>query len=126
MIYGNIIPTPQRVDLRRIALRIAIPSTDDKGLESYVEEHFGRAQFYTIVEIEGSEIKSVTSLKSLYVEHSPGDIPRFLKENNVDVVLVNRIGRRALTFFDSMGIQVFSGYSGKIRDVIKSFLSSQL
>jgi len=126
MIYGNIIPTPQRVDLRRIALRIAIPSTDDKGLESYVEEHFGRAQFYTIVEIEGSEIKSVTSLKSPYVEHSPGDIPRFLKENNVDVVLVNRIGRRALTFFDSMGIQVFSGYSGKIRDVIKSFLSSQL
>ena len=107
-------------------MRIAIPSTDDKGLESYVEEHFGRAQFYTIVEIEGSEIKSVTSLKSPYVEHSPGDIPRFLKENNVDVVLVNRIGRRALTFFDSMGIQVFSGYSGKIRDVIKSFLSSQL
>ncbi len=38
-------------------MRIAIPAEDDKGLESKVSGHFGRAKYFVFVDVEENQIK---------------------------------------------------------------------
>ncbi|MGQ4832462.1 MAG: NifB/NifX family molybdenum-iron cluster-binding protein [Candidatus Asgardarchaeia archaeon] len=109
-------------------MRIAIPSTDRNGLDSYVEEHFGRAQYYTIIDIDEKEKKiiNVKTIETPFTEHGPGDIPNWLHSNNVDLVLALGMGPRAVSFFETLGIKVITGVTGKIKDVIDNFLRGTL
>ncbi len=104
-------------------MKIAIPSTDDKGFESRVEEHFGRARYYTIIDIESMEAKAVPVP---FQEHGPGDIPGFIKEQGADTVIAYGMGGRAVQFFDEMGIKVVTGAQGKIGDVVQAYVEARL
>jgi len=105
---------------------IAIPSMGPEGLDSEVSMHFGRAPYYTFVEVENGEIKNVKSVPVPFAEHGPGDIPRFIKENGGDIVIAYGMGRRAVDFFNQLGIDVILGVRGKVGDVIKAFLEGNL
>ncbi|OYT25316.1 MAG: hypothetical protein B6U95_09650 [Thermofilum sp. ex4484_82] len=54
-------------------MKIAIPSVDDKGLDSFVEQHFGRAKYYTIIELKGKEIEKIEVIENPFIRHSPGE-----------------------------------------------------
>jgi len=107
-------------------MRLAVPSEDERGLYSNVIPHFGRARFYTIVDVEGSEIRSVRVVQTPFEEHGPGDIPGFFRSLGVDVVLAYGMGVRARQFFSQMGIQVVTGVAGKVGDVVKAYLAGSL
>lgn len=93
----------------------------DKG---NVSEHFGFCEEFIIYEIEGNKIKNREVLKS--PGHTPGFLPKFLKENNVDVVITKGIGPRAVELFHSLGIKVMSTVSGNEKEVIKKYIEGQL
>ena len=107
-------------------MKIAVPSADERGLDSEVSTHFGRTPFYTIVEIENGDIKEVEVIRNPFMEHSPGDVPNFLKQKKVNVILAYGMGRRARMFFDSMKITVITGAQGKVKDVVESYLNGAL
>jgi predicted Fe-Mo cluster-binding NifX family protein len=107
-------------------LRIAIPSADDRGLESEVSQHFGRSSFYTFVDVEDSEIKNVEVIALNTEGHGPGDLPNFVKEHGGEMVVAYGMGGRAVDFFNQLGIQVVTGAYGKIADVVQALLSSDL
>jgi len=107
-------------------MKIAVPSTDERGLDSEVSSHFGRTPFYTLVKIENGEIREVEVIKNPLMEHSPGDIPTFLKQKGVNVILAYGVGRRARTFFDSLGIEVITGVQGNVREVVRAYLKGSL
>ncbi len=107
-------------------MRIAIPSADDRGLESEVNQHFGRSSFYTFVDVEDGKIKNV-EVKPLNTEgHGPGDLPSFVKENGGEVVVAYGMGSRAVDFFGQLGIKVVTGAAGKISGVIQALLDNNL
>ncbi len=107
-------------------MRIAIPSIDNKGLESFVSEHFGRAPFYTFIDIKGKRITDVSVSRSPYLEHSPGDVPSFLRGNSVDIVIAMGMGWRAKEWFSRLGIKVLTGASGRIKEVVERFIAGEL
>ena len=107
-------------------MRIAIPSADDKGLESEVSQHFGRSRYYTFVDVEDGEIKGVEVIALDTEGHGPGDLPNFVKQHGGDMVVAYGMGNRAVDFFNQMGIQVITGAYGRISDVIQALLSSNL
>jgi predicted Fe-Mo cluster-binding NifX family protein len=107
-------------------MKIAVPSVDERGLDSEVSSHFGRTPFYTIVSTESGEIKEVEVIKNPFTEHSPGDVPNFLRQKEVDVILAYGMGRRARTFFGSMKIRVIIGAQGKVGEVVRAFLRGNL
>ena len=78
------------------------------------------------MEIENGDIKEVEVIKNPFIEHSPGDVPNFLKQKGVNVILAYGMGRRARMFFDSMKIAVVTGAQGKVEEVIKSYLKGTL
>ena len=66
-------------------MKIAVPSTGPEGLESEISMHFGRAPYYTFVEIENGEIKNVETIAVPFAEHGPGDLPNFVREHGGEV-----------------------------------------
>jgi predicted Fe-Mo cluster-binding NifX family protein len=107
-------------------MKIAVPSTSDDGLNSYVSRHFGRAPYYTFVEVEEGRISGVEVVPAPFEEHGPGDIPRFVKEYGGEIVIAYGMGRRAVECFEELGIKVVLGASGKVGEVVEAFLQGRL
>ena len=104
---------------------IAVPTEDGRGLDSQVAQHFGRASYFTLIEVEDGEIKDVRVLETP-MTHEPGELPTLLRRENVEVILAYGIGGRAAAFFESYGIKVLTGVEGRVREVIKAFIEGRL
>jgi predicted Fe-Mo cluster-binding NifX family protein len=105
-------------------MKIAIPVEDNRGFDSEVCEHFGRAPFFAIVTLDGEA--KIEIIPSPFTSHGPGEIPKFLSEKGVDVILAMGIGRKAELFFNEFGIKVVRGASGKVGNLIREFLEGNI
>ena len=107
-------------------MRIAIPAEDNRGLESNVSGHFGRARYFVFVDVEDNKIKDAKVVEVPFEEHGPGDLPNFIREHGGEVVLAYGMGRRAIDYFNQLGIEVVTGAYGKIKDVVEAFINQVL
>lgn len=100
-------------------LRIAI-STDGQD----VAEHFGRCPTYTFVDIEDGEVKRVIEVDN--PGHAPGNIPQFLHEKEVALVVCGGMGMRAQGFFKDYNIKTLTGITGTIEEAIEKLKTDSL
>ena len=108
------------------SIRIAVPSDGDNFDVANVDEHFGRAPYYLLINIESGRVKHVESIRNPAIEHSPGTIPELLKKYGVNVVICMGMGRRARMFFEEFGIQIITGARGRIAEIINQFIEGKL
>ena len=87
-------------------VRIVVPVMDEAGMKSQLSEHFGRAPYFTIVELD--ENRSVASQRTVPntgehfegTEHSPSCIgPSRILKFKPDVLITYGLGPRALNIF---------------------------
>jgi predicted Fe-Mo cluster-binding NifX family protein len=108
-------------------MRIAVSSDDGEGLESVVSPHFGRCPYYAIVDVDDQELSRVSVVENpYYAQHRPGQVPRFIHAQGVDVMLTGGMGRRAIGLFSEFGIEAVTGASGSVRRAIEQFLGGLL
>lgn len=109
------------------SMKIAIPIDEKKGLESHVFEHFGHAPYFLIVDIRYGKIVDWEIKENPYVEsHTPGQLPYWLKELGVNVLICQGLGGRARIFFEKLGIKVVTGVSGIAGNIIDAYLKEKL
>jgi predicted Fe-Mo cluster-binding NifX family protein len=107
--------------------KIAISSMEANGLNSAVSGHFGRCPYFIIAEVEGNEIKSTAAIANPYAQHhQPGQVPQFINEQGVNVMLSGGMGRRAVDFFNQYGIDVATGATGTVQTTLQNYLSGKL
>ncbi len=107
-------------------MKIAIPVLENNGLKSHISEHFGHSPYFALIEVDGGEIRSMSIVENPYEEHGPGVVPSFLKSLGAEVVIVRGMGRRAVDFFEELGIRVIRGASGNVESIVKEFSSGLL
>ena len=108
-------------------IRVAVSADDSNGLDSVVSPHFGRCPHYVFVDLEGQKVRQVsTSVNPYYGKHSPGQVPKFIHQQRVDVMLTGGMGGRAIAFFQQYGIQAVTGASGTVRHALEQYLGGQL
>lgn len=100
-------------------VKIALPTSDKDS----VEEHFGKATYFCIVNLVSSKIKSIEFLEA--PDHQPGRFPQFLNENNVKLIIAYGMGNRALDFFNDYNIEVVLGAKGKINNILKGYIGGE-
>ncbi len=106
---------------------IALPVEEDKGLDSHIYEHFGRAPIYILVHVKDNEIVKVESIENPYIyEHPRGIIPKLLADRKVDVVICRGIGFRARDVLSEYGIKVVTGAEGRVGDLVKAYINGSL
>ena len=109
-------------------MKVAI-STTSGGLEDKVSEVFGRAESFTIVEVENGEIKNVEVVKNEFAEKEGGvgvSVSQFLVDKVVEVVLTENIGPNALTVLNSAGVKVYRAGGLSVKEAIEKFLKGEL
>lgn len=122
-------------------MKIAIPSIDEKGLDSEVCEHFGQSNYYTIIEIE-KELPPVGKIKkNLYEDEecrvkvirnriNEGhvcEMPVSLIVNQkVNYLLTSGIGESSYQLLREKGIKLYTGALGTVREALRDFLCGML
>jgi predicted Fe-Mo cluster-binding NifX family protein len=105
-------------------MRVSIPTRDEKGLEGVVEQHFGKAPTYTIIDTETEEVTVIPNDS----EHTGGVglPPEYLHKNGVNIMLCGGLGLKAVRMFESYGINVFVGAGGTVKDTFEAWKAGKL
>jgi predicted Fe-Mo cluster-binding NifX family protein len=109
-------------------MKIAVATDDDRGLEAVLSQHFGRCPYYVVVDIDDGEIKGVENVQNpFYGSHGqPGEVPSFIKNLGVEVMIAGGMGPRAIGFFEQFGVQAVTGVSGVVKEVIRAFVNGEI
>lgn len=103
-------------------MRIAIPCVNGK-----LCMHFGHCEQFALVEADAAT-KSVKEVQAVTPPpHEPGVLPRWLAENNVDLIIAGGMGSRAQGLFAENGISVVVGAScGTPEELVHAYLEGTL
>ncbi len=110
--------------------KIVMASEDNLGLEGRLSAHFGRCPYYVVANI--NDVKDVTADDVEVVEnphfnnHQPGIMPRYIHSLGADVMIAGGMGPRAIDLFNSIGIEVVTGFAGKVGDILKAYLDGKI
>jgi Mrp family chromosome partitioning ATPase/predicted Fe-Mo cluster-binding NifX family protein len=89
-----------------------------------VSEHFGHCEGFMLYTLADGKI-----VRQGYVKnpgHKPGLLPNLLHERGVQVVIAGGMGSGAVEIFNEKGIDVITGASGPLAEVIESYLAGDL
>ncbi len=105
-------------------MKICIPTMGENGLNNHVGEHFGRVPTYTIVDLDTDEVKVIANTS----EHMGGQgyPPEIMAKEGVNIMVCRGLGKRAITMFEELGIDVYIGAFGTVKDVIDDFKQGRL
>ena len=86
-------------------MKIFIPTNGKMGLDEKVAEHFGRCEFYTVLDEEGKLSEIIDNIS----RHRGGASlpPELLKKHGADVLLCRGLGMKAIDLFEKLGIDVY-------------------
>ena len=99
---------------------IAFPTSD----RLTVDGHFGHTKEFALYEVEGQNINTVKYITP--PPHEPGVLPRFLGENDIDVIITGGMGQMAVNLFNQQNIDVILGAKGNIDLNLKEFVGGLL
>jgi predicted Fe-Mo cluster-binding NifX family protein len=102
-------------------MKIAIPVLENRGADSPISEHFGHAPYFAFIEND-----TVSVIENPLADHGPGDIPQYMAQQKVDVLVARGIGGRAIEFFNQLGINVIRGASGTVAEILTALKNKQL
>lgn len=99
-------------------MKICIPSTDDTGLNARVSPHFGRAPFFTLVEVEAASTSILTN------EHAQDGAGRCyaaeaLVGRAVDAVVCRGMGAAARETLRNLGLGVLDTEAWTVAEVVR-------
>jgi predicted Fe-Mo cluster-binding NifX family protein len=105
-------------------MKICIPTLGQNGLDERVGEHFGRVPTYTIIDLETDEVRVIPNTS--HHMGGSGNPPEIMAKEAVDVMICQGLGRRAISMFADLGITVYIGASGSVKDAITLFQEGRL
>jgi len=103
-------------------MKIAIPLTEGK-----LSQHFGHCEQFAVIDVD-SDSKSIKNQELLSPPpHEPGVLPRWLHENNVNVIIAGGMGQRAQQLFAQNDIKVVTGASdNSAEELVTQYLNGNL
>jgi predicted Fe-Mo cluster-binding NifX family protein len=106
-------------------MRLCIPTTDDRGRQGRLSDHFGSAPYFTIVD---DAADTVDIVRNSHARHQPGhcDAAKGLEAHRVDAVLCLGLGRRALAGLEAVGIRVFVTPAADVDGAVAAFREGRM
>jgi predicted Fe-Mo cluster-binding NifX family protein len=108
-------------------MRIAISSETNTGLDAPVAGHFGHSPFFTLIDLEGEQVRRVEVVANPYsTGHQPGQVPAFIQSQRVEAMVTGGMGARAAEFFRQYDIRPVTGAAGTVAEALTSFQRGEL
>ena len=107
-----------------LKMKICIPTTGKRGLDETVSPHFGRAPYYTIVDLENMSSDVVENSSDHFGgSGSPADL---IYSQKADAVLTHHIGGHGRESLLKKGVKVYCGEAKTVKDFIEAFKAGRL
>lgn len=108
--------------------RLVIPAEDANGLDARLSEHFGRAPYFIIVELnEDGSLAGVQAVAN-ESEHfgGSGRPPDRILQSRPNAVITYGMGPRALSIFQEAGVAVLKANADTVRQVVDAYKRDML
>lgn len=110
-------------------MKILVATSGKGGLEDMVSPMFGRCPTFTIVTVDGKEIKDVKTLPNQYAGGMSGvgiQVAQFAANEKVNTVMAGSFGPNATSVLAQAGIEMVQIAGIKVEGAIKKYLSKEL
>jgi predicted Fe-Mo cluster-binding NifX family protein len=108
--------------------KLVIPTENQDGINALIAEHFGRAPYFTVVELGDKwEIASVKAIPNTS-EHvggtgSPHDV---ITKLHPKAIVVHGMGPRGISAFQDAGIDVLKANTNTVKEVVEAYKQGKL
>jgi predicted Fe-Mo cluster-binding NifX family protein/uncharacterized membrane protein len=109
--------------------RILIPTEEERGLESRVSDHFGRAQHFALVDIEGNEVVATVFKENRYRNkkiHAGLSAAHEVVNNRVDALVTQKLGEISFHTLRDHLVEIFLTKGTTLREVVENYLRNTL
>jgi len=109
-------------------MRFVVPIEEDKGVDSRLSEHFGRAPFFAVFELDedGKILNQKVVLNESEHFGGTGFPPDRILQLKPDAVITFGMGPRALSQFQEAKVAVLRANSNTVNGVISSYIKDEL
>lgn len=102
--------------------KLIVATENQDGINAPLAEHFGRAPYFTIVELDNDEVSNVSTVKNVS-EHvggtgSPHD---YITQLQPKALIVYGMGARGIMAFQSAGIEVLKANGSTVKEVVEAY-----
>ena len=108
--------------------RIVVPVSDDKGIDAHLSQHFGRAPFYAIIDLddEGHVIGQGTIANTSEHFGGVGRPPDRILQLKPKALITYGLGPKALRVFQNAGVAVLRTEANTVREVVRAYNNNEL
>lgn len=106
-------------------MRICMPTMGQAGLQEQVHNHFGSAKFFTIYDTEKKAVEVIVN-DNEHHSHGACQPLQAIDGHNVNVVLTNGMGARAVSKLNAGGIKVYLLDGNTVEEAVKNFEAGRL
>lgn len=111
-------------------VKIAISSQTPDGLNSITDMRFGRCPFFTVVEVEGNNIRNVEVIENAALGAFGGagiQAAQSIANKGVKAIIAGNYGPNAFNALGSLGIEIFTGPAGvTVKEAVEQYISGRL
>ena len=109
-------------------VRIVVPVSDDRGIDAQLSQHFGRAPFYAIIDLDekGNVIGQGTIANTSEHFGGVGLPPDRILQLKPKALITSGLGSKALRVFQDAGVAVLRTEANIVRDVVKAYNNNEL
>ena len=108
--------------------RIVIPVSDENGLDSVLSQHFGRAPFYAIIDLDenGKIIGNGTIANTSEHFGGVGLPPDRIMQLKPKALVTYGLGSKALQMFQAGSVAVLRTEANTVKDVVAAYNNNEL
>jgi predicted Fe-Mo cluster-binding NifX family protein len=111
-----------------VNVRIVIPVSEEKGVNSRLSQHFGRAPFYAIIDLDenGKVVGSGTIANTSEHFGGVGLPPDRILQLKPKALITYGLGSKALNIFQNAGVAVLRTEVDTVIEVVNAYNSDEL
>ena len=107
-------------------MKIAV-SAREPSIDSPVDERFGRAACFVIVDAETGEHEALDNTQNLHAAQGAGiQAASIVARSGAKVLLTGHCGPKAFDGLQAAGVQVVTGVEGTVREVVARYQAGDL
>ena len=109
-------------------VRIVVPVSDEKGIDAQLSQHFGRAPFYAIIDLDekGQVIGQGTIANTSEHFGGAGLPPDRILQLKPKALVTYGLGSKALRVFQNVGVAVLRTEANTVREVVRAYNNNEL
>jgi predicted Fe-Mo cluster-binding NifX family protein len=119
---------PKKKEVGRMDVRIVIPVLEESGLNARLSEHFGRAPYFAVIELdENGRVSNQRTVPNVG-EHLGGSGRRadFILQLKPNAIITFGMGPRGLNIYQSVRVAVLRANANTVGEVIAAYNKDEL